>query len=87
MEVKTLSVLNVIFEMEKLSWRKSFCTAPLWKMVRVWISDLSRILVKENHQNLPKQLYIFAATKGKKKIPDAILWFQCWSCLSQQGIT
>lgn len=67
MEVKTLSVLNVIFEMEKLSWRKSLCIVLLWKMVRVWIFDLSRILAKENHQNLPKQLCIFAATKGKKK--------------------
>lgn len=67
MEVKTLSVLNVIFEMEKLSWRKSLCIEPLWKMVRVWIFDLSRILAKKNHQNLLKQLYIFAATKGKKK--------------------
>lgn len=67
MEVKTLSVLNVIFEMEKLSWRKSLSIVPLWKMVRVWIFDLSHILAKENHQNLPKQLYIFAATKGKKK--------------------
>lgn len=67
MEVKTLSVLNVVFEMEKLSWRKSLCVVTLWKMVRVWIFDLSCVLPKENHQNLPKQLYISAATKGKKK--------------------
>lgn len=67
MEVKTLPVLNVIFETEKLSWRKSLCIVPLWKMVRVWIFDLSRILPKDDHQNLPKQLCISAATKGKKK--------------------
>lgn len=48
-EVKSLSVLNVIFEMEKLSWRKSLDTVPPWQMVRVWIFDLFHIFVKEKH--------------------------------------
>lgn len=87
MEVKTLSVLNVIFEMEKLSWRKSLCIVHLWKMVRVWIFDLSCILDKRIIKIYQSSFIFLQPQKERKKIPDAILRFQRWSCLSQQGIT
>lgn len=48
-EVKSLSVLNVIFETEKLSWRKSLDIVPPWQMVRIWIFDLFHIFVKVKH--------------------------------------